>query len=180
MIDFLIGNKYTFMTKAGYILGGGFKNLKYAGTVTYEIATRLGLNCDLVHRQIYHNLGIGVIDEPKQHLYHVFLDNDTKIRIFADPWIEEGSVTLTETNTYSIFIPSILNDDIDIITNLLSKMGYTEYELTKTLSTDGYNNSIYEIITGEVPVGGGDLDNPEEVIIEESHFFKIVSSSNLK
>lgn len=162
MNNFTYGGKYSFNTNAPFILGTKCNDYVYCGTVTYSIANRLGISCDTLHREIYHLLPKGTPDDASLYKYHVFLDKDENIKVLADPWIAEGSVRSGEKLNITITIKGILNDDLKIIKDSLASIAYTEemYTVTKTKSLIGSVNSIYEMKTGDTPIGGGLDDNP--------------------
>lgn len=164
---FTYGTKYSFNTRAPFILGAKYENMKYCGTITYNIANKLGFNCQLLHRQIYHLLPSYIIDDPSMYVYHLFLDENNETKIFGDPWIVPGSIIDGAKYSVSITVSDILNDDIAIIQNKLTGLGYKEYTISKSKSTKGATNSLYQAITGNIPVGGGLEDNPESGEWEE-------------
>ena len=73
MLNFEFGTKYNFKTKAPFILGNKYENMLYMGTVDYNIANRLGINCQLMHRQVYHLLPNTTPDNARLYKYHLFV-----------------------------------------------------------------------------------------------------------
>ena len=160
MLNFEFGTKYNFKTKAPFILGNKYENMLYMGTVDYNIANRLGINCQLMHRQVYHLLPNTTPDNARLYKYHLFLDTDNVLKILGDPWIDNNSVATGKKGNYTIVIKDILNDDVSLITDTIQDAGYKTFSVRKIKSTNGIHNSIYELISGKPPIGGG-LDDGE-------------------
>ena len=172
MINFNYGVEYSFNTYAPFILGSKYEELTYAGTVNYFVANKLGVNCYLTHRQIYHLLPKSTPDNPTLYTYHLFITNNKGVKVFGDPWINKASIQEGKKLNVILTIPNVLNDDLAIIRDRLKSIGFgnNSYTVNKVKSMNGASNSIFEILTGQVPVGGGIEENPlptEEEIGQE-------------
>ena len=122
MINFNYGVEYSFNTYAPFILGSKYEELTYAGTVNYFVANKLGVNCYLTHRQIYHLLPKSTPDNPTLYTYHLFITNNKGVKVFGDPWINKASIQEGKKLNVILTIPNVLNDDLAIIRDRLKSI----------------------------------------------------------
>ena len=89
MYNFVIGNVYTFGTRAPSLLGALFENVTILGIVDYNIATTFR-NVDLDHKRIYPLLPNGTVYNPKKFTYILVKAESGQTTVLAYEWIDDS------------------------------------------------------------------------------------------
>lgn len=101
---------YNFFTYAEPILGNAFKNMKYLGEATYEIADQIwrnrGSSLEYTHRRVEPFLPATVSKNHLTYTYFLFRKGEDIIAI-AKEWIVPNSIELAQENEVTIRLSSI-------------------------------------------------------------------------
>ena len=127
-VNFVINKTYSFETLAPSILGASYSNMKLLEVkvgkqvTEYDVATR--------HKQLrpsIHNLPV----DPSNMLFYKFqnVDNQQYV-ILPIEYIHTGSIKEITVNNLQIRIPNITTDDVEIIRQTLSELGYFNCEIS--------------------------------------------------
>lgn len=128
MYPFELGKVYTFNTKAPAILGAIVKNATLLSIMDHETA-QMYENIDLKYRQIYPLLPEGTVDNSKSCVYYRFRSESGTNVIFADQWIDEGTIVTVDHISFKVTITQASLQDMTRIRNLLSAAGYRSFEI---------------------------------------------------
>lgn len=136
MYNFVIGNVYTFSTRAPSLLGAIFEKVTILGIVDYNIAVSF-LNVDLYHRRIYPLLPQGTIDNPKKFTYILVKTESGEQTVLAYEWIDDTSIELIDAVTLSVLIPNVNLADSGKIRDALSLLGFLNFTISVDTSGSG-------------------------------------------
>lgn len=133
MYNFVIGNAYTFNTRAPSLLGAIFENATILGIVDYDIATTFR-NIDLDHKRIYPLLPSGTVDNPKKFTYLLIRTESGEKTVLAYEWIDVSSITLVDSVTLTVTIPNANSSDATKVRDALALLGMLNFTITASNS----------------------------------------------
>ena len=120
---FALGRTYNVPTFAPAILGATLKHVVLKGILDYDSALAIA-NIELLQRQVYPMLPVGVPDNPRHYTwYHFKTVNNTSV-VLAYPWIDISNVERVMSKVGVITIPNINDADVVRIVNQIRAMGY--------------------------------------------------------
>lgn len=127
-VNLVINKTYSFETLVPSILGASYSNMKLlevkAGrqVTEYDVATR--------HKHLRPSIPNLPVD-PSNMLFYKFQDLNTKqYLVIPMEYVESDSIKEIKTTNLQIRIPNITTDDIDIIRQTLSELGYLNCEIS--------------------------------------------------
>lgn len=133
MYNFVIGNVYTFGTRAPSLLGALFENVTILGIVDYNIATTFR-NVDLDHKRIYPLLPNGTVDNPKKFTYILVKAESGQTTVLAYEWIDDSTIELVDSVTLTVTIPNVNSADAAKVRDALSLLGFLQFTITASNS----------------------------------------------
>jgi len=125
---FQLNKTYDLNTLAPAVLGASLKNLKFAGSVTYEIASQY-INIPQLHAAIFPVLPIGTPGDYTSYEYHIFKENNKRI-VLADLWIDHPSIVLRSNVVINVSINAASSADVISIRDMLILGGYRDITMT--------------------------------------------------
>ena len=118
-----INSYYSFLTRAPGILGATYSNMRLVSVMTYDLARNF-IDINAMHANIYPTLPSGFPDNPQGYTYYMFKTENGENAVFADIWIDTGSITEKSSQSIMVEINKISNSDITRIQTTLTSMGY--------------------------------------------------------
>lgn len=131
MYNFVIGNVYTFGTRAPALLGALFERVTILGIVDYNIATTFR-NIDLDHKRIYPLLPVGTVNNPKKFTYILVKTESGEPTVLAYEWIDAATIELVDSVTLTVTIPGVNSTDATKVRDALSLLGFLDFTITAT------------------------------------------------
>jgi len=134
-MNFEIGNKYNFTTKSTTVLSQTYKNMEVLAILKFNVAIKFE---DVV--TLYENINTELnttVGDPKTATYVLFKNSNGDEIVLSLDWINMDSIELVESVKYNVTIGNITSEDIPIIKNVLTSMGYNiedEQIITTTAS----------------------------------------------
>jgi len=134
-MNFEIGNKYNFTTKSTTVLSQTYKNMEVIAILKFNVALKFE---DVV--TLYENINTELnttVGDPQTATYVLFKNSNGDEIVLSLDWINMDSIELVESVKYNVTIGNITSNDIPIIKNVLTSMGYdieNEQIITTTAS----------------------------------------------
>ena len=134
-MNFEIGNKYNFTTKSTTVLSQTYKNMEVIALLKFNVALKFE---DVV--TLYENINTELntkVGDPQTATYVLFKNSNGDEIVLSLDWINMDSIELVESVKYNVTIGNITSEDIPIIKNVLTSMGYNiedEQIITTTAS----------------------------------------------
>lgn len=125
---FNIGKTYSFKTKAPSILGGEYKNQRVISIMGYDSAIRLS-DVRNTHNSLIPIIS-GLTVSVELLTFYEFQDNDNTKKIFAGEWIDGNTIITSNAIDILVTIPGQSTQEINIITSVLNKAGFTNFNIT--------------------------------------------------
>ena len=120
---FALGRTYNVPTFAPAILGATLKHVVLKGILDYDSALAIA-NIELLQRQVYPVLPVGVPDNPRHYTWYHFKTVNNVSVILADPWIDKANVQTVVSKVATITVPNIIDSDLVRIMEEIRAMGY--------------------------------------------------------
>jgi len=121
-MNFEIGNKYNFTTKSTTVLSQTYKNMEVIALLKFNVALKFE---DVV--TLYENINTELnttVGDPQTATYVLFKNSNGDEIVLSLDWINMDSIELVESVKYNVTIGNITSNDIPIIKNVLTSMGY--------------------------------------------------------
>jgi len=121
-MNFEIGNKYNFTTKSTTVLSQTYKNMEVIAILKFNVALKFE---DVV--TLYENINTELntkVGDPQTATYVLFKNSNGDEIVLSLDWINMDSIELVESVKYNVTIGNITSEDIPIIKNVLTSMGY--------------------------------------------------------
>jgi len=131
---FEIGKRYSFTTIAPVTLGAVYSNVKATANLTFDLAIKFA-DIISIRNKIKQETDINLLD-PRDVLYTMFETVDKKTIVLANDWINTSSITLIDSIVANIRIENITTEDIINIRNMLEAMGYKNFDIDTTSTSE--------------------------------------------
>lgn len=127
--DLAIGKVYSFSTQAPMVLGSEITYAKLSSIVDADTA-RLFEPIDQIYAQILPSLPLGTPVDPAASVFYIFTARNGSRIVIADVWIAEPTLTLIESVSVTITLPSASLSDIEPIRQALIAANAPPFTIT--------------------------------------------------